>query len=169
METGDERHREEQAQWFGENVRKNRERKEMTQGDMAREMTARGWAWHQSTVYKVEHGTRRTEAFEVVDLAKILDVPMDHLFWPPAEVNESAMVDRSIAILRRAWRETAEATHRLLAARASAERTLAQSGGSQYKRVRDTCAELEADMGDHTLETAVAEGIYRHENPEEEP
>lgn len=163
-----ERHREEQAQWFGENVRKNRERKEMSQVDVAREMTARGWLWHQSTVYKIEHGTRRTEAFEVLDLAEILSVPMAHLFWPPAEVNEAAMVDRSIGILRRAWRETAEAARRLAAARASGERTLERSGGSKYQRVRDTCAELAAELGEQTLESAFGEGIYRYEHPEEE-
>jgi len=167
--TAEERHREEQAQWFGENVRKNRERKKMSQGDVAREMTARGWPWHQSTVYKIEHGTRRTEAFEVFDLAEILGVPVAHLFWPPAEVNEAAMVDRSIGMLRRAWHETAEAAHRLAAARASAERTLARSGDSKYQRVRDTCAELAAELGGQTPESAFAEGIYRYENPEEEP
>lgn len=164
---GEERHRDEQAQWFGENVRKNRERKEMSQGDVAREMTARGWQWHQSTVYKIEHGSRRTEAFEVLDLAEILGVPMPHLFWPPAEVNETAMVDRAIVMLRREWETVADATRRLLAAGAYGERTLAQSGGSKYQRVRDTCAELQADLGDHTLETAVEEGIARYENSEE--
>lgn len=166
MTTG-EHHRSEQAQWFGENIRKNRERKEMSQVDVAREMTARGWQWHQSTVYKIEHGTRRTEAFEVLDLAEILGVPMAHLFWPPAEVNETAMVDRSIGMLRRAWHETAQAAQRLLAARAAGERTLAQSGASKYQRVRDTCAELKLDLDEHTLEAAFDEAQYRHENPEE--
>ena len=161
-------HRDEQAQWFGENVRKNRERKELSQGDVAREMAARGWPWHQSTVYKVEHGTRRTEAFEVVDLAEILGVPMSNLFWPPAEVNEAGMVELAIVRLRRAWNETADASRTLLAARGWAERTLAQSAGSKYQRVRDTCAELEAELGEETLETAFAEGIYRYENPEEQ-
>ena len=141
----------------------------MSQVDVAREMTAHGWPWHQSTVYKIERGTRRTEAFEVLDLADILGVPMAHLFWPPAEVNETAMVDRSIGILRRAWHETAEAAHRLASARAYAECTLAQSGGSKYQRVRDTCAELAIELGEQTLESAFGEGIYRHENPEEEP
>ena len=164
-----EQHREEQAQWFGENVRKNRERKEMSQVDVAREMTAHGWPWHQSTVYKIEHGTRRTEAFEVLDLAEILGVPMAHLFWPPAEVNESAMVNRSIGILRRSWHETAEAVHRLASARAYAERTLAQSEGSEYQRVRDTCAELVIELGEHTIKSAVDEGLYRHKHPETEP
>ncbi len=168
MTPGREPHRDEQARWFGENVRKNRERKHMSQGDIAREMTARGWPWHQSTVYKVEHGTRRTEAVEVLDLSKILGVPVDHLFWPPAEVNETAMVDSAIAMLRRTWHEMAEATTNLERARAWAGRTVAQRSGSKYQRVRDTCEELAAELGDRTLETAIGEGIYRFENPDEE-
>jgi transcriptional regulator with XRE-family HTH domain len=167
MAADEERHRDEQAQWFGENVRKNRERKEMSQGDVVREMTARGWPWHQSTVYKVEHGTRRTEAFEVLDLAEILGVPIAHLFWPPAEVNETGMVWMAIGRLRLSWNEAAEAAHRLEASRAWAGRTLAQSGDSKYQRVRETCAELEAELAEKTLEAAFEEGIYRHENPEE--
>jgi len=164
---GEERHRAEQAQWFGENVRKNRGRKQMSQADLAREMTARGWQWHQSTVYKVEHGTRRTEAFEVVDLAEILGLPMANLFWPPGEVNEAAMVDSAITVLRRAWEDAAEATRELLSARRWAERTLAQSGNSKYQRVRDICGELAADLAEATLENAADEGTCRHENPEE--
>jgi transcriptional regulator with XRE-family HTH domain len=164
---GEERHRGEQAQWFGENIRKNRERKEMSQDALAARMTARGWQWHQSTVYKVEHGARRTEAFELHDLAEILGVPIGHLFCPPAEVNEAAFVDREIAILRREWHETAEAVQRLLAARDSAERTLARSGGSKYQRVRDTCAELAAELAAGTVEAAEDEGRARHEHPEE--
>ncbi len=168
MTAGEERHRDEQAQWFGENIRKNRERKSMSQNDLAREMAARGWEWHQSTVYKIEHGTRRTEAFELHDLGEIFGVPVDHLFWPPAEVNETAMVDSAIAMLRRAWHEMAEATTGLERARAWAERTVAQRSGSKYQRVRDTCEELAAELGDRTLETAIGEGIYRFENPDEE-
>lgn len=164
---GEERHREEQAQWFGENVRKNRERKGMNQDDVARAMAERGWKWHQSTVYKVEHGTRRTEAFEVADLAEILGVPMGHLFWPPAEVNENAMVESAIVMVRREWENAVEGVLRLERAIAWAARTLEQSGDSQYQRVRDTCAELVAELREKTQEAAYEEAAYRYQNPEE--
>lgn len=167
MTAGEGRYRDEQAQWFGENIRKNRERKQMSQEDLAREMTARGWPWHQSTVYKVEHGSRRTEAFELHNLAEILGVPIAQLFWPPAEVNEMAMVDLAIAKLRRAWRETAQATLMLLVARSWAARTLEQHADSKYERVRAVCGELEAELAAHTLDGAMDEGEARHENPEE--
>ena len=163
----EERHRDEQAQWFGENIRKNRERKKMSQGDLAREMTAKGWPWHQSTVYKVEHGNRRTEAFELHDLAAILGVPMGDLFWPPAEVNEAGMVDRAIGMLRREWNEAALAVQRLLSATGYAERTYDQSSGSKYQRVRDVCAELKRELEEFTVDTAVDEGYARHKHPEE--
>jgi len=166
MTAGGERHRDEQAQWFGENIRQNRERKKMSQGDLAREMTAQGWPWHQSTVYKIEHGTRRTEAFELHDLSRILGVPIAHLFWPPAEVNEAAMIDRDIALLRRAWEEAAQAAERLLRNRAAAERSVDRSQDSEYERVRQVCGELAAELDELTLDSAVDAGIERYENPE---
>lgn len=167
MTASEDRHRDEQAQWFGDNIRKNRERKKMSQGDLAREMTARGWPWHQSTVYKTEHGTRRTEAFELHDLAEILGVPMNHLFWPPGEVNEAAMVERAIVMVRRAWEQTAQSALELISAIGWAERTLTQSRDSKYQRVRDSCAELEMELEAHTVEGAFQSGYERHEHPEE--
>lgn len=138
----------------------------MSQAELAAEMGRRGWPWHQSTVYKIEHAERRTDAYEVHDLAEIFGVSMDRLFWSGPEANETAMVDRSIALVRQSWRETAEAVTRLLADRAGARRVLAGSSGSRYARVRQACAELEAELEASGVETAVAEGTARHRKPE---
>lgn len=162
--TDRERHRNEQAQWFGENVRKNRERKQMSQDDLAEAMAARGWPWHQSTVYKVEHGTRRTEAFELHDLAQILGIPMNNLFVPPAELNEAAFVSLSGVRLRRAWEKTAAAARELLAAIAESERTLERHAGSKFGRVHEALGELRADLEERTLDSAFDEGAYRYEH-----
>lgn len=164
MTAGEERHRDERARWFGENIRISRERRKISQDALAESMRARGWDWHQSTVYKIEHGSRRTEAFELRDLAEILGVPVSDLFVPPAELNEEALVSLSIVKLRRAWEGTAAATRELLAATAWCERTLEQHAGSEYGRVRDTLAELRAELEERTLDSAIDEGEYRYDH-----
>lgn len=146
----------------------NRERKKISQDALAELMAARGWDWHQSTVYKTEHGTRRTEAFELHDLAQILGVPISDLFVPPAELNEAAFVGLSGVKLRRAWHEAADATRTLLAAIAWSERTLEQHAGSKYGRVHQALAELRTELEEYTLDTAIGEGEYRYEHREDE-
>src|SRR5579872_1338948 len=162
----DERHREERARWFGENVRRYREQRDMSQGHLAREMTTRGWRWHTPTVFKVEQGIRRTEAFETRDLAEVLGIPIAHLFWSGPEANEAALLDRAIVMVRQAHADAVLAAERLLAARGWAEAALAGSADSPYQRVRAVRAELEAELGASTLGSAVSEGTARHENPE---
>lgn len=153
-------------QYLPENLRSLRERKGMSQAALAKAMADREWRWHQQTVYKVETGERGIAFGEATDLADILGVSTDRLTWSGPEANETAMVDRSIALVRQSWRETAEAVTRLLADRAGGRRVLAGSSGSRYARVRQACAELEAELEASGVETAVAEGTARHRKPE---
>jgi transcriptional regulator with XRE-family HTH domain len=157
----------EMSRQFGENVRRYRDYRDMSQADLAREMSARGWAWHQSTVYKIEHGERRTDAFEVHDLAAALRISIDRLFWAGAEANEIAMIDNRVATLRSAWRETALAHARLRAARSSAGSVLDQSRQSKYERARQAAEDIAAELEASTLESALAEGDRMYEHPEE--
>ena len=156
-------------QYLPENLRSLCESKGISQAALAKAMSERGWKWHQQTAYKVQNGKRGISFGEATDLARILAVSTDRLTWSGPEANETALVDSAIAMLRRSWHEMADATTGLERARGWAERTIAQRKDSKYQRVRDTCAELGAELGDHTLETAVAEGIYRYQNPDEEP
>lgn len=156
-------------EYLPENLRRLCESKGISQAALAKAMAARGWPWHQQTAYKAINGKRGIGTGELIDLAHILGVSTGQLTWSGPEANEAGMVNRAIVILRREWEEAAQAVHRLLAARALAERTLAQRGGSKYQRVRDTCAELALDFGDRTLQNAVDEGCARYEHPEEEP
>lgn len=163
MTAGEERHRDELSRQFGENLRRLREHREMSQADLAHAMAARGWQWHQATVYKVEHAERRTEGIEARDLADILRVTIDRLFWAGPEVNAAELVNHAIGNLREAWNEVADATARLHAARAGAEHTLAESEKSPYRMVQDARRGLEEDLADATLDSAVTEGAARWE------
>ena len=51
----------------------------MSQEDLARAMAARGFRWHQATVYKTETGTRRVRLAEASAVAAILGVPVGYL------------------------------------------------------------------------------------------
>lgn len=151
-------------EYLPENLRALCEEREISQAALAEAMREREWQWYQSTAYKVMNGKRGVSFGEATDLARILGVSTDRLTWSGPEANETAMVERSIVMLRRAREETAGAARSLLAARAWAERTLAQHGGSKYERVRRTCAELEAELAEHTLDAAVDEGTCRYEH-----
>lgn len=155
------------ARHFGENVRRHRERKDMSQADLAARMAGFGWKWHQSTVNKVEHGERRTDAYEVHDLAEILGVPIGRLFWEGAEVNATGRIDRAAVTLRQAFGEAADAIARLHAARAMAEHAIAAERDSRYPRVREQVPFLEDDLNEATPGAALAEGEKRWKNPPE--
>lgn len=166
MPADEERQREAPLR-FGGNLRAARERKGISQADLGREMAARGWPWHQSTVYKLEHGERRVDFHEAEDLAAILGVTTDRFTWLPAEANEAAFVREITAILRREGHEAANAVARLHAAISRGRRVLASSRDSKYQRVREACADLEAELKASTVEAVIAEGAYRYENPED--
>jgi len=128
----------------------------MSQEALAREMVKRGFPWFQSTVYKVEHSGRRMEMYEGRAVCDILGISVDRLFWAGDEAAEMALVEGAISSLRQAHDETARAVARLDAAARAAARTLRDRGGSRYERVRETCGDLEAELGSSTLDLAVA-------------
>jgi len=74
--------------FIGGNVRRLRDGADLTQEQLAGEMQARGFDFHQATVYKIETGRRSVSAAEVVALAQILSTSVDTLTAPeesPAE------------------------------------------------------------------------------------
>ena len=51
----------------------------MSQAALAKEMTTRGFRWHQATVYKVENGDRQIQLGEARAVARIFNLPLDDL------------------------------------------------------------------------------------------
>lgn len=67
---------------FGASLRYWRELRDITQEDLSQRMRARGFDFHQSTLYKIETGKRRVLLGEGVALAEVLQVPLDRLTSP---------------------------------------------------------------------------------------
>lgn len=76
---------------FGENLKKYRERKGLTQEALNNEMVKRGFEFHPTTIYRIEKGRRRVLIGEAVTLAEVLDVPLDQL-TSPGEDSERAIL-----------------------------------------------------------------------------
>jgi transcriptional regulator with XRE-family HTH domain len=166
--TGEE-YQEHQWHRFGENVRAHRERKGMSQADVARLMTERGWGWYQSTVYKTEQGRRRADAFEARDLALVFSVPLDRLFWPAPEESAVALAEDAVQRLVNAWHKAAESTEHLIRRERTAASAVATARESKYPRAREAATELAEVLAEYTLQLAIAQAIDRTDDHAGEP
>lgn len=142
---------------FGRNLRAVREHRGMGQRELAAQMTERGYSWHQNTVTRVEKGARAAIFDEAEALAGILRVTTDRFTWAAPEAAAIMLMSGTAGRLREAWRESAGAVARLLAARDAAERSVAENKDSKYEKVRDSARGLAEELGDATLEGALAE------------
>jgi len=64
---------------FAAAIRAKREAKGLTQEDLAKHMTMRGFDFHQQTIYKIEKGSRKVTVGEAVSLAEAVGVPVETL------------------------------------------------------------------------------------------
>jgi DNA-binding transcriptional MerR regulator len=67
---------------FAIQVRKTRERLKMSQGELARQMSAHGFPYYQQTVRRVEDSQRKVSVGEAKALAKVLGTTIDQLTEP---------------------------------------------------------------------------------------
>jgi transcriptional regulator with XRE-family HTH domain len=147
---------------FATNLRTTRERKGMTQAQLAEAMTEHGIpGWRQQTVTRVENGHRRIWIGEAQALADILGTTMERLTWAQGEDRALTDVDDAIVVIKRAWQQVSDAVVSLDAARASGRYQLAEAQASKYERVREAAAELEEWIAARTLESAVDDGLGR--------
>lgn len=65
---------------FGVRIREMRQLRGWTQEELARRMAEVGFQMHQTTVAKLENGTRPTNVGEIAALAALLEVPIGALF-----------------------------------------------------------------------------------------
>jgi len=70
---------------IGENIQRLRKAKGMSQADLARELTARGFPFQQQGVLRLEGGTRPLRFEEGLAIAEIFDVNPAMLSDPPAD------------------------------------------------------------------------------------
>ncbi len=67
---------------FAIQVRETRERLKMSQGELARQMSARGFPYYQQTVRRIEDSQRKVSVGEAKALAEILGTTIDRLTEP---------------------------------------------------------------------------------------
>lgn len=82
----------------GRRLRELRESAGWSQEDMAARMTAHGCPWHQSTVFKIEHGMRVIRAGELPAVAEIFSVQVADMLGAdgPALAESRALLERTI-------------------------------------------------------------------------
>lgn len=94
---------------FAAAVRRYREELGISQGELARRMTAQGYAWHQTTVARTESGDRPARLGEAVALSAILRFSLDTLTHETSDAAARADHEYRAALTER------ENTARLLA------------------------------------------------------
>jgi transcriptional regulator with XRE-family HTH domain len=83
------------------NIRSLREAKGMSQGELARQMSARGWPYYPQTVHRIEHGQRKIGFGEAAEIAAILGTSIDRLAWAGPEADAVEALDSAALHVRR--------------------------------------------------------------------
>lgn len=167
---------------FAVNVREMRERKKMSQGELARQMKARGWPYYQQTVRRVEEGRRKVSVGEAKALAEILGETVDRLTWPGREASCAALMDMSIGRTESAWAQIASWTATMLWSQGQLRTTLSAAESADYypgsAKIREIAAEarlalemtpeaaVETGRKDHTRMQAEGDNPYEDEDRE---
>jgi transcriptional regulator with XRE-family HTH domain len=149
---------------IGANLRSIRTKKGMSQADLAKAMTDRGWPWHQQTVAQTESGKRPIRVDELEVISDVFGTMITTFTWEPAEINESQAVYAAGYQVKVSWEAIANAVFRLMIDRARAGSTIRQHRRSGYERVQEAVEDVKARLREHPLEEAIWEGIRRYDN-----
>jgi transcriptional regulator with XRE-family HTH domain len=150
---------------FAANIREERGRRKLSQGELARRMAERGFPYYQQTVRRIEEGRRKVSVGEATALAEILGTTMDRLTWPGRAASAGALLDMTIARGQNGWEAIAEGTGELLWAQYQLEVSIAEAERAGYygsDKIRVITDEARAVM-QMVPEDAVAEGRKHHE------
>jgi transcriptional regulator with XRE-family HTH domain len=152
-------------EWFAANIREERARLKMSQGELARQMAERGFPYYQQTVRRIEEGRRKVSVGEAKALAKILGTTMDRLTWPGQSASAAALLSTYTGRAYSAQEQIATWTGTLLHAQFQLELTIEETeradcfGSEDVGRLVD-----EAKMAQAlTPEEAIAQGRQDHE------
>jgi transcriptional regulator with XRE-family HTH domain len=99
---------------FATNIREIRQRKKMSQGELARRMAEQGYPYYQQTVRRIEDGTRKVSVGEAVALGQILSSTVDRLTWPGREASAAGLLDMTMGRLNEAWSQIERGTAAML-------------------------------------------------------
>lgn len=133
------------SETIGSAVRSHRERRGMSQAELARRMKNQGYSWYPATVARTETGERPLRLDEALSLAGILGVTIQALYTAPTA--SSAEEDQLVSAIMQ--------TERMLtAAEAQAARAQARA---QQSRVAATELKEKRDNAEAELDQAIAE------------
>lgn len=116
MEHRDKRLAAESSRAFGLRVRDERQQRGWTQGDLATRLASAGYGMHQTTIAKLENGTRPTTVEELFALATVFEMPAAELIRP---IDERTAAFRQLLAARRAWDDADRRLRKLEAERAA--------------------------------------------------
>jgi transcriptional regulator with XRE-family HTH domain len=150
---------------FAIQVRETRERLKMSQGELARRMSARGFPYYQQTVRRIEDGRRKVSVGEAKALAEILGTTVDRLTWPGREASAAVLLDLSIGRALQAYEQIASWTATLLWALAQLGTTVGETEDKTFREVEKMQEILReaAEVLKLTPEAAVEMGRKDHE------
>lgn len=98
---------------FGGKIRDWRRARSWSQEDLAQKMTELGFEMHQTTVAKIERGTRPLRVAEAVALAQVFDVPALAVFHGPGPELEPLSISRMREHMESIEESLADAQERL--------------------------------------------------------
>jgi transcriptional regulator with XRE-family HTH domain len=165
---------------FATNIREERERRKLSQGELARRMAERGFPYYQQTIRRIEEGRRKVSVGEAKALAEILGTTMDRLTWPGQVAAVAYLMEIAIGRAQQAWDDITRGTTTLLYAHATLEHIAAQMIERDYlesDKIRDIVAEAArvAEMNPHdAVEAARTDyenrlpGELEHQHADEE-
>ena len=105
-------------QRFAENFKVRREMLGLSQVSVAQAMKDRGWLWRQQTVTRIETGQRSIRLGEAKALADILQVSLDRLTGPTAEMQVTETLTAWASQAIKAFAQIRDGTKELLRVRA---------------------------------------------------
>jgi transcriptional regulator with XRE-family HTH domain len=150
---------------FATNIREERGRQKLSQGELARRMADRGFPYYQQTIRRIEEGRRKVSVGEAKALADILETTVDRLTWPGRAASAAGLMDMTTARGLDGWEQIVDGTTELLWAQYQLEVSIAEAERAGYygsEKVRLITDEARAVM-DLMPEDAVTEGRKAHE------
>lgn len=151
-----------QEVWFGENLRRLREEREISQSGLAREMAEKGFAFHQTTISRIEAGERPVRLAEAIALASIVGTDIGSLTLPPSVATSAMSLREQRERVSEALTGAAYSLIDLWKERIELERSLDQVDRPESDQEGAATLRKEIELTEQLLEWTTAQGVLKH-------
>lgn len=135
---------------FGRRVKKLRKDAGLTQADLAERLSQWGRSYHQTTVAKLESGTRPTSLEELIPLSVALGIPQQAFFQDPSPADqaerEARQAEQEVLRLRAELDEVRDQQRRLRRQLEQAEQTYAEKSAALRQIDPEVAADREEKL-----------------------